>query len=257
MVVELHLFEFIVEPRGPSLLFVADAPPSIPGTFDEMKKAISSANFTPMRPSALSKDVVKPYSTVYNMRHGIRNNIYASSTFMDYYDLGTNLAIAEGQAYLAGVVGVYQSWQYACWALDSALYAANALANRVQIDRNALSALRNNVCYNHPSNASSSIKTLREQYAYAVHTTAEPAVCGNGVCDAGETSGSCAIDCGSASGPCPNNPGGQPNTYQFCIACASNWVYTRTETGCTYTAAFNWVQGTTSSNCWIYANACP
>jgi hypothetical protein len=215
-------------------------------------------------------------------RSDFYNAVASNSSYGPYFNLGANLAIAEGQASIAGWYP--NSWQFSCWALDSALYYANALKTRMQIDVNALSSLRNNVCsVNPPANAKDSIKTLRTQYATAVYTTAE-SWCGNGTCDPNESCSSCASDCGSCiycgngkcdgnetcqscsqdcgSCPCPNNPGGQPNTYYFCIQCHDGWgnwqlPYTRTQAACTQSIAFSWVQGSTSSNCLIYGNACP
>ena len=232
-------------------------------------------------PPAITTNVTS-YQAVANLRSGFHTAVANSSTYGEYFNLGANLAIAEAQASFAQSWNSQPSWQYSCWALDSALYSANLLKTRVKIDVNALSSLRNNVCNNKPAGASGSIKSLREQYATAVYTTAE-VVCGNAQCEPGESCLSCSQDCGSCircgdgicngndtcsncasdcgSCPCPNNPNGQPNNYNFCVYCPTGYgsVYATTiyQTGCTYQNAFSYVQGTTSSSCLIYNGVCP
>jgi hypothetical protein len=179
-------------------------------------QAISSGAYNPPLPTILPKyNPAQPYATVNGWASGIRTAVASNSSYAAYYDLGRNLAVAEGQASIAAYAP--QSWQYASWALDSALANANALQGRVALDIPALSALRTTVANSKPSNAPALIRTLRESYATTVYTKAE-IICGDQTCDGGETCSSCPGDCGS----CCGNGSCQAGVGESCLSCQSD-----------------------------------
>ena len=179
-------------------------------------QAITSGAYNPPLPYTLSKNnPMQPYSTVNGWASGIRTAVASNSSYAAYYDLGRNLAVAEGQASIAPFVP--QSWQFANWALDAALASANALQGRVALDIPALSALRTTVANSKPSNASVLIRNLRESYATTVYTKAE-VICGDQTCDGGETCSSCPGDCGSCI-VCGN---GSCQAGETCSSCPSD-----------------------------------
>lgn len=229
-------------------------------------QAITSGAYNPPLPYTLSKNnPMQPYSTVNGWASGIRTAVASNSSYAAYYDLGRNLAVAEGQASIAPFVP--QSWQFANWALDAALASANALQGRVALDIPALSALRTTVANSKPSNASVLIRTLRESYATTVYTKAE-VICGDQTCDGGETCSSCPGDCGACGPTCGNNScesgetcGGCVwdcgQTHYLCESCSNGAgynSYTITKKACSAQAALSAAQS--STQCLVNYGAC-
>ena len=253
-------------------------------------QAISSGAYTPPLPHTLSKNShpMQPYSMVNGWASGIRSAVANNSSYAAYYDLARNLAIAEGQASIAPFVP--QSWQYAVWALDSAVASAVALQGRLKIDISALVGLRDFVANHHSTDAPLMIRTTRESYALFVYADAD-AICGDQTCHTGETCSSCPGDCGACTwcgdnqcnggescSSCPGDCGActwcgdnQCNggescgsclwdcgqTYQLCESCpngSGSNDYTITKKACSAQAALSAAQS--STQCLVNYGAC-
>jgi hypothetical protein len=211
--------------------------------------SLTSCNPSEIAP--MPRSLAQPHPAVQCLRNALYTRVANTSSYGDYYDLAASLAIAEGQAYLAQVVGISTSWQFCRWALDTALYRANRLQGRVSINISALESLRADLYAGNVTNAYGRIQQLRAQYADAVYTSAEGPACGDNQCQSGESCSSCSADCGT----CPNGPcNGQPaNEYYFCLVCPNSWgSYSATtvrQTACTYQIARDWVVGLYGPNC--------
>lgn len=137
--------------------------------------AIVQYTGTPQPPAlrTVERTVTRPYSLVQGWRKQFYDAVNASSSYGDYFGLGTTLAVAEGHASIAGWAPA--SVQYCKWALDAALASATRLtgSGNVALDLKPLQQLQAELARGEFKTANGRIKALREEYARIIYATAK------------------------------------------------------------------------------------